>query len=774
MFDLPDNFERTHMSRLRMFLAALVASIAIANVLYAQHPILDSLNALRPRHLEAGFSDSTVHLRWHRPETSTDPSWYRIYRSSGMAFPGFLGSGHDTTYDDTTVLLQTTYHYFVTAVYHDTSESFPSNIVEIFTGTGDSDHHPPDVRIVFTTKPPRTAIVNHAFTYDADAMSFPAGIPVCFKLKDAPDGMTIDSASGVVNWTPEREGCYEVEIIAHTCDTLDGRAEQEFNLYVFSGAPGSVAGTVRNDSGEAVRHVKVKLFDVGRGDFVMKTSTDDSGHYNFPMVNPVTYYLRAEPDKHQYLSQWYNGAEHIENATPVVVPESGAVSIDITLKKKGSDRFRIGGTVLNDSLQPVSGAKVVASLLGHDRRSDDRFDDFHDAKGHDGEDDQGDHDGGDHHPGDDHAGTAVTDSNGHYSMVLHGGTYIISASAKHYLSQFWNHKPTPLEADPLDLAADTTGIDFTLQRVVVATGSISGHILYAADSTAAESDVMAFRKDSSGHFTRFKSSVDTDTSGAYTLGHLPDGSYVILAKDEKDIIPTFYNLSGGTSFLDSASTVTVSGGAAVAGIDIYVKVDSVDGLNSVKGMITLDTSPSGGIVPVAGVIVILSGSDGAVAGSAVSEGDGSYLAVGLAPDTYTLIFQMPGLRTASARVPVRYENNAPTTSTANVRLVEGTGDLTLGDQPGSAAPMEFMLYQNYPNPFNPTTRIAFDLPEAAQVTLRIYNVIGQEVATLAENTRYGAGRHALVLDASTLGSGLYFAKLQAGSNSIVRKMLLVR
>jgi hypothetical protein len=268
--------------------------------------------------------------------------------------------------------------------------------------------------------------------------------------------------------------------------------------------------------------------------------------------------------------------------------------------------------------------------------------------------------------------------------------------------------------------------------------------------------------------------VDTDTSGAYTLGHLPDGSYVILAKDEKDIIPTFYNLSGGTSFLDSASTVTVSGGAAVAGIDIYVKVDSVDGLNSVKGMITLDTSPSGGIVPVAGVIVILSGSDGAVAGSAVSEGDGSYLAVGLAPDTYTLIFQMPGLRTASARVPVRYENNAPTTSTANVRLVEGTGDLTLGDQPGSAAPMEFMLYQNYPNPFNPTTRIAFDLPEAAQVTLRIYNVIGQEVATLAENTRYGAGRHALVLDASTLGSGLYFAKLQAGSNSIVRKMLLVR
>jgi len=147
--------------------------------------------------------------------------------------------------------------------------------------------------------------------------------------------------------------------------------------------------------------------------------------------------------------------------------------------------------------------------------------------------------------------------------------------------------------------------------------------------------------------------------------------------------------------------------------------------------------------------------------------------VGVAPGSYSVIVQKPGYKTARYQASVRYQDNLPTTTTVNARLNESGGDITLGAGPG-AAPKEFMLYPNYPNPFNPTTKIAFDLPLAATVTLKVYNVIGQEVATLAENVKYEEGRHTLVFDASGLGSGLYFTRLQAGSYSSVRKMVLVR
>jgi hypothetical protein len=77
-----------------------------------------------------------------------------------------------------------------------------------------------------------------------------------------------------------------------------------------------------------------------------------------------------------------------------------------------------------------------------------------------------------------------------------------------------------------------------------------------------------------------------------------------------------------------------------------------------------------------------------------------------------------------------------------------------------AVPTEFALYQNYPNPFNPTTTIEFDIPEASIVTLKVYNLLGQEVATLVnrEEIEFGDG---VTFDASALPSGVYLYRLVA-------------
>ena len=78
-------------------------------------------------------------------------------------------------------------------------------------------------------------------------------------------------------------------------------------------------------------------------------------------------------------------------------------------------------------------------------------------------------------------------------------------------------------------------------------------------------------------------------------------------------------------------------------------------------------------------------------------------------------------------------------------------------------PKEFRLEQNYPNPFNPVTTIQFDLPLPSIVTLKIFNALGQEVATLADNELMEDGTQVLDFDAATLASGLYFYRITAQS-----------
>ena len=93
------------------------------------------------------------------------------------------------------------------------------------------------------------------------------------------------------------------------------------------------------------------------------------------------------------------------------------------------------------------------------------------------------------------------------------------------------------------------------------------------------------------------------------------------------------------------------------------------------------------------------------------------------------------------------------------------------ERPG--VPMIFELSQNYPNPFNPTTQISYSVPQKGQVTLKVFNVLGMEVATLFSGIQ-DAGKHAATFDATKFSSGVYFYRLQAGSVSITKKMLFVK
>ncbi len=97
----------------------------------------------------------------------------------------------------------------------------------------------------------------------------------------------------------------------------------------------------------------------------------------------------------------------------------------------------------------------------------------------------------------------------------------------------------------------------------------------------------------------------------------------------------------------------------------------------------------------------------------------------------------------------------------------------LGVHERDALPQTFSLEQNYPNPFNPSSVISYTLSVNSFVTLKVFNMLGQEVATLVDG-RQEAGLKSVVWDASSMPSGVYVYRLQAGSLTEQRKMVLLR
>jgi hypothetical protein len=110
---------------------------------------------------------------------------------------------------------------------------------------------------------------------------------------------------------------------------------------------------------------------------------------------------------------------------------------------------------------------------------------------------------------------------------------------------------------------------------------------------------------------------------------------------------------------------------------------------------------------------------------------------------------------------------------AGIVLNNQFGNFTGVETIEDLVPMVYELGQNYPNPFNPSTTIRFSIPEAGLVTLKVYNLLGQEVATLLNNEQ-ASGVYEATFDASKLSSGIYFYTLEAKNFTSTKKMVLLK
>ncbi|HMK37895.1 MAG TPA: FlgD immunoglobulin-like domain containing protein, partial [Bacteroidota bacterium] len=227
----------------------------------------------------------------------------------------------------------------------------------------------------------------------------------------------------------------------------------------------------------------------------------------------------------------------------------------------------------------------------------------------------------------------------------------------------------------------------------------------------------------------------------------------------------------GVRHWKDADTVNVSSG--VSGIDIGVVAVKSGGFASLRGRI--DAGGKG----VSGVNVFGEAPDGSVLGCALSDNAGAYEIDALPPGVMTIVVDGEGYNSVQQQIVINASDFALTNNFTVSDAASATG--TTG---ADNVPEQFALGQNYPNPFNPTTTITFALPVASTVTVRVFNVLGQQIATLAGGV-FGAGSHAVVWDGRdgagrAMASGVYFYRMDAsglaggGSYRDMKRMLLLK
>ncbi len=498
----------------------------------------------------------------------------------------------------------------------------------------------------------------------------------------------------------------------------------------------TVSGKVTYENSDPIRIGEVAFFSIdGNPEHKYYTTPDAEGNYQIS-VPAGSYYVRSRASYRDWPSWayryiYYNGADNLEDAD--IFEVSGeAVSLNFIhrLLSVGS----ISGKVVDAAtLQPIEGAEVsVASMPLLDSM------------------------------------IIGTDGNGNYSINVFEGDYSVFAYKSGYKLTFYNQVYNLFEATPVNVSSENlneTGIDFALSAPDTGTNTISGNVI-DEDSGLPLSDAEVFaipldegnwiQSSINPALSNNKKLRKTDNNGVYTLKNVRNGSYVLLFYKKNYI--GFFN--GGVSAWESAPVITLSGNANINVNSTLKKMNSFGG--EISGTVMNSESA------LSGTLVSAFNADGKVIASEISSQNGEYIVPCLSEGELTVKASRVGTQTTeySEKIQINYVSSL---TKDGVNLLLTPTDVK--DKP--VQPKEYRLMQNYSNPFNPSTKIVFELPNSGYVELKVFDVLGNEVAALV-NGEMNAGRHEITFNAKNLSSGMYFYRIKTGNFVKTMKMILMK
>jgi len=757
-----------------------------SNMLIVVLPAIPPIGSFR---LEGKIDDGKVKLAWQAPPVNTPVSYYLVYQ---VIIGGMLRIDSTTNRWSVTnlpqlqaALLPVKFVYFVKAILL-SGDTLGSTILQLTIGGESGDNE-----LRFVSLPPLFGIVGDAYNYTAKAVlehpdstaiiAYFGGIRNSSGFLEA----VVDSFTGKIEWTPAKKGFYKVDVYAEA--NTGGHAEQKVTVTITNGN-GIVQGKVTDTLNVGIPGVIINAYstvDDHAFSLDYQARTDANGNYRISFVEPGSYKLFAQSPSAKYQSQWYDGKREASQADIVIVADSPSVTFaNFKLRSGPANRPKITVTgKVTDTLGfAINGAncRVVfvraEFALNFGGGIDVLADNFRKYFGMNAHSDfrlEGNSE---------FVFKAWTDSAGEYQVQLPAGRYIAFARAKGYAVEFYREASDILSADVIivpdpRMSIVPLSIDFTLAPLPpVVLGGISGFVKeYNAQGDPIASRVIAFR-DKGKIMEKLRVArayiTDTDSTGAYSFDELVPGKYIVLAVPLGPYSPSFYiGLDSADHRWKRAAEIEINGNT-VDNINIYVKPFDAhaDGYTFIQGKVTLSGSALQGMVK-AGTFVYAARNDW-ISSYAITDAEGNFTITGLAPGEYTVFADRLGFdQSSSASVNVGYASNgAPLSGSADLSI-SGTTNVKVDN---NIQPTRYTLAQNYPNPFNPSTTIGYSLPNAGNVTLKVYDLLGKEVATLVNGYQV-AGNHKVTFNASHLTSGVYFYRLTTGSSyNVVKKMVLLK
>lgn len=502
-------------------------------------------------------------------------------------------------------------------------------------------------------------------------------------------------------------------------------------------APALISGTILSDENNLpIPGADVRVFSLTSNN-TYRIKADAFGNYQ-ASVYPGEYIMMF--NARDYIAEFYDDTRLLTEAEIFTLEENDVVdSINASLEKMPVPVFHtLAGTVTDADGNPVRSMIFVyrAQLNAHFKK----------------------------------VYKTMTNTNGEYSLpTIEGDTIVVFArpNVKEFEPEFYEDAVTYEDAKKLAIEGDLTGINFVLGERPDYQNGIAGSV-YTEDSSIVDAHIVAIRMQSEVLPVKrhIKYHTILDSLGNYTFENLLPGNYILACRPELGYLPTFWKEDGSiTPFWREADTLVVDSTGIVSGFDFYLQSAPDSGLANIAGVIQ-----DGENNPVNGAYVYAYNNAGQVQGYGVTNENGSYTIAGLIPGEYTVTGDNYGYtQDSESNITVDYGSNA----SQNVDLILKDDTISGVENSHNNVATEYALEQNYPNPFNPSTTIAFTIPMAEQVSLKVYNVLGQEVATLINDFKE-AGSYQVSFDASQLTSGVYFYSISAGNFTQIRKMMLLK
>lgn len=491
----------------------------------------------------------------------------------------------------------------------------------------------------------------------------------------------------------------------------------------------AVSGSLISDDAQQINHRHLVLFAIDSDNnsfphfMVRHTVSNEAGAFTFNNVQSGSYKIMVHSGFG--MPVYYPGTTDLEEAGIITVDSANVENANITFNTQTT--FTLAGLVKAANTEtPLANITVTVDLFGnHHPNADSTFESI----------------------------STLTDSTGHYSLVVPFGFYTLAAYSNDntYQTQYYDHTQNPFRARIIRTFQDYADLDFDLLPAnATASYSISGTVAYNDSIPPVPVMVVAVSSDQN-----WQEVAVTDEFGAYTLPIYNTGNYYIIACSH--LAPPTYYVNSLT--WEGAQLVPVE--ANVTGINFSLTGTGVTGPHCLNGTIV---SAQGNAVP--NVTIALNDANGNLISFARTNEDGAYSIMNLPAQNMQMLVTAMGYNTISENITIDGNEDINYTLSA-----------PLADDNNTVQTAKFSI-NNYPNPFNPNTTISFTLVNDEKVSLDIYNIKGQKIKSFF-NTQLVKGTHSVVWDGTdnmgkNVSSGIYFSKIKGEKTSSTHKMVLMK